>query len=343
MAGPSYFRGVTPTRVTPESASAPLVIDISGVLSAALLMHAAYRVTTDPKFRDSIAENAMRSLIPTFENEVQRRAKDDGRMSTKHVFKWVEVEDQVNKFKVTKVKATKANQLYVIPPKPKNNKMDVVFFKNDQEALIDPRVESLARRPDTIGRHHFKDQSEELESVSFIQKDSAKVSKRRLDGFSGHARWSDKGRLKKRRIVGISEGGDGLSYYRMVNRANPFFGNFKRVFYDFYTTKASVNMVSAFNRSVKQMGMPETVKIGRQKMKASERTMHFGLGKVDGKMTGIKPTIVLTDRTFRSRQEQSGRDMVEAIVQDLDSHVSSAYDSRTTASIMSKTGSAWRE
>jgi len=338
MAGPKYFKGVKPTKVSPESVNAPLVIDISGIMNAVMLMQGAAGLANDGAFTKAFSENAIGAMESSFHKEVAKYAKTDGRKSTKHLFKWDEVEDQVNKFKVTKLKVTPTNRLYFMPP-AKNNSIKIGFFLNDKPALMDPRVKSLARRPDTISEHHFKDQAEELESVSFIQKDSRNVSSRRTGGASGHARWSDKGRLKQKRIVGINENGDRLSYYKIVNRPNPFFGNFKKVFYEFYTTKASINMISAFNRSVKQKGMPKTSRIMRQRMKASDRTISYGTAGV-GK--GIRPTIILTDKTFRLGLESANREVLHNIVSDLDSHVSSAYDSRTLASITSMGRGGWR-
>jgi hypothetical protein len=89
-------------------------------------------------------------------------------------------------------------------------------------------MEALAQGP--MADHHFKDQAAELERVAIIEKDSSKVSKRRVSGTP----LSQKKKPGGRRIVDLDPSGLKIINRRTVRRPNEFKNNFSEFFFEFF-------------------------------------------------------------------------------------------------------------
>jgi hypothetical protein len=183
-------------------------------------------VVLSEKNRNFIAERLVELQIASFHERARAQAVSN-KNSIAHAYTWEEITEGAGYFKVT---PNTSSPLFRIV---KNNRragavFSIKFMDNKQKALRDKRMEALAQGP--MADHHFKDQAAELERVAIIEKDSSKVSKRRVSGIP----LSQKKKPGGKRIVDLDPSGLKIINRRTVRRPNEFKNNFSEFFFEFF-------------------------------------------------------------------------------------------------------------
>lgn len=190
------------------------------------------QVVVSEKNRNFIAENLIQMQVVQF-NEAAKAQAYSNKNSIAHVYTWEQITEGGGYFKVT---PNTSQPLFRIV---KNNRragavFSIKFRNNPQKALRDKRMEALAKGK--LADHHFKDQATELERIAVIEKDSSRVSKRRISGPS------PKLSIGARRIVDLDPSGSNILNRKSLRRPNQFNNNFSEFFFEFFTFKGETPM-----------------------------------------------------------------------------------------------------
>lgn len=182
-------------------------------------------IVINEKGRNIIGERLVEQQMAQF-NERARAQAHSAKNSIAHVYTWDEITEGGGYFKVT---PNTSQPLFRIV---KNNRragavFSIKFVDNPQKALRDRRMEALAKG--ALAEHHFKDQASELERVAVIEKDSSRISKRRISGSM------PKNSIGNKRIVDLDPSGSKIINRRAVRRPNEFKNNFSEFFFQFFT------------------------------------------------------------------------------------------------------------
>lgn len=177
--------------------------------------------------RDKIAQG----LIGTQMRDFYARAADQAvssKRSIAHVYAWEDITEGGGYFKVT---PDTSSPLFKII---RNNRRagavySIKLLDNQQKALRDKRMEALAKGK--LADHRFKDQATELERIAIIEKESSKISKRRISGTGQ----SGKLNLNTKRIIDLDPSGSKIINRKSVRRPNEFKNNFTEFFFEFFT------------------------------------------------------------------------------------------------------------
>jgi hypothetical protein len=177
--------------------------------------------------RNFISERLIDMQVAQF-NDMAKAQAYSNKNSIAHVYTWEEITEGGGYFKVT---PNTSQPLFRIV---KNNRragavFSIKFTNNPQKALRDKRMEALAKGK--LADHHFKDQATELERIAVVEKDSSRVSKRRISG--PHPKLS----IGARRIVDLDPSGSNIINRRTLRRPNEFKNNFSEFFFEFFTFK----------------------------------------------------------------------------------------------------------
>lgn len=200
-------------------------IDLSEFIQTMRFVSAVGKeIVLNEQQRDFIAEKLVSQQMQNF-HEMAARQASSSKDSIAHVYTWEEIKEGAGKFSAT---PNLSSPLFDIV---KNNRKSGAVYsikmkQNSQRALRDPRMEALAGGQ--LAEHHFKDQAAELERIAVIEKDSNKLSKRRISGIGGPKK------LSSRRIVDLDPSGSKIINRARVRRPNEFKNNFTEFFFEFF-------------------------------------------------------------------------------------------------------------
>lgn len=183
------------------------------------------QIVADEQTRNDIARALISQQVTSFYGMAKRQATQS-KDSIAHVFTWEEIKEGAGKFSVV---PDVSSPLFDIV---KNSRRAGAVFSikmknNNNKALRDPRMEALAGGE--LAEHHFKDQASELERVAIIEKESTRLSRRRIKNPSKSSK-----KLSSRRIVDLDPSGSKIINRSRIRRPNQFKNNFTEFFFEFF-------------------------------------------------------------------------------------------------------------
>jgi hypothetical protein len=270
-------------------------IDLSQFIHTMRFISATNKqIVANEKTRAFVGEKLIELQIASFHERARAQALSN-KNSIAHAYTWEEITDGAGYFKV---KPDTSSPLFRIV---KNNRragsvFSIKFIDNKEKALRDKRIEAISSGP--VADHHFKDQSAELERVAIIEKESSKISKRRISGAS----LSQKKRASKKRIIDLDPSGLKIINRTSVRRPNEFKNNFSEFFFNFFTFEGEEP--PGYHKSSKLL-IDNLAQIQRRQMAYAAHSRSgtsFSMGRRAGGATKVTarltstPIVVLNER-----------------------------------------------